>query len=891
MHKGVIVAGMHRSGTSAMTRVLNLLGCALPEELIGPNLGNERGHWESAAIVELNDQIFTAAGTSWDDWMGINSDWRASALREEAVLKASALVQQHSQLGPLFVVKDPRISKIVDIWLDAFDKVDVEPTLIIMLRNPIEVANSLERRDLMSPAYGHLLWLRYMLDVELYSRGRKRIICCFDQLLENWSAVVKQIRSSTGLFFPRNSSLIQNEIDQFVDKRDRHHDVRSDLVANSPNLSIWLRDAYAILLKWSKNGEDSSDWSDLDAIRNGFDQSAPAVSRLILPGTQSGLAGAGGRLRQELREQLDQARRASGEAERVVEDSRSRLAEAQAREEALAAQIEQQTQAAQHLEAQIASLRAEVAQVEALNATVAELQSLEAQLKQQLDALQQAAEAAQQDIATERHAREQAEGQLAERTVRAEELQSNEARFSARIMELEQSLGETTQSRDAEQNARIQAEQQLAQTQDALAQANDQLGDVKSRLATAESALIQRREELAQLWEEMEAARLVIGEIDTLREEKKAQDARLAEAAETLLRLTVEQQASREAEQAARSELTQEVQTRCLAEARLQALAEQLAEIRRQRDEEMEVARVARGMAETQLEARFSEVALLTTLLRETSAELDNMRTQIRDAHGTEHRLTELLQRRDEDVAAAEAARSFAERQLSGHFAEVAKLSQLLRETTAELDIAQSQAQAAKQAKNELMHLLQKRDEDVGTAEGARSAVERQLADHMAEATRLTQLLHDAQAERRQAPAKSDSDVEKQLTELLQKRDQDVGAAEAARSVAERQLSARFTEIATLTKLLRDASAETDASKAHAQWLRRVNAAAAGFPRWWAFMPLAWRRKHENARYARKGLFDAEKYLKLYPDVAASGMDPLKHYILHGMDENRRNPV
>ena len=879
MHKGVIVAGMHRSGTSAMTRVLNLLGCALPEELIGPNLGNERGHWESAAIVKLNDQIFAAAGTSWDDWMSVNSDWRASPLREDAVLKASELVQQHSELGPLFVMKDPRISKIVDIWLDAFDRAEVEPALILMLRNPVEVASSLEQRDLMSPAYGHLLWLRYMLDAEFYSRGRKRIFCRFDQLLDNWSASVEHVRSGMGLFFPRNSSLVHSEIDQFVDKRDRHHDAHSDLIENSPNISTWLRETYSILLKWSKTGEDSADWPNLDAIRLSFDQSAPAFSRLILPGTQSGPAGAGERLKRDLQHQLDQARLASSEAERATEDSRVRLLEAQAREDAMAAQIDQHVLAAQNLEMQIASLHAEVAQAEALHATVAELQALEAQLKQQLDAFQQSAQAALQDLAAEHHARKLAETQLAEKTAHAETLQSNETRFSARITELEQSLGEVTQARDAEQDARIEVEQQLAEktahaetlqsnetrfsariteleqslgevtqardaeqdarieieqqlahTQEALSQTKDQLADVTSRLATAESNLIQRREELAQLWDEMEAAQAVIGDMETLQEEKKALDAKVAEAAEALLRLTVEQQASRAAEQAARSELTKEIQTRCLAEARLQALAEQLAEMRQQREEEMVAVRAAQGLAATQLEARFSEVAMLTRLFRETSGELDTLRAQVREAQVAEHKLTELLQKRDEDVAAAEVARN---------------------------------------------------------------AAERQLADQRAEIGRLTQMLQEVQAERPQAlaPVRPASDVENQLTELLQKRDQDVGAAEAARSVAERQLSARFTEIATLTKLLRGASAETDASKAHAQWLRQVNAVAAGFPRWWAFMPLAWRRKHENARYARKGLFDADKYLKLYPDVAASGMDPLKHYILHGMDENRRNPV
>jgi hypothetical protein len=130
-----------------------------------------------------------------------------------------------------------------------------------------------------------------------------------------------------------------------------------------------------------------------------------------------------------------------------------------------------------------------------------------------------------------------------------------------------------------------------------------------------------------------------------------------------------------------------------------------------------------------------------------------------------------------------------------------------------------------------------------------------------------------------------------QLTELLQERDEAVGEAEAARSVAERRLAERFAEIATLTKMLRQGAADSDRSLMQVQWLRQVNAVANGIPSWWAIMPTAWRRKREHSRYARHGLFNADKYLELYPDVAESGMDPLRHYILHGLDENRKNPI
>ena len=67
----ILVAGMHRSGTSAVCRVLSILGCTLPKTLSGSAPDNERGFWESLAVKDLNDRILASAGSAWDDWEGI----------------------------------------------------------------------------------------------------------------------------------------------------------------------------------------------------------------------------------------------------------------------------------------------------------------------------------------------------------------------------------------------------------------------------------------------------------------------------------------------------------------------------------------------------------------------------------------------------------------------------------------------------------------------------------------------------------------------------------------------------------------------------------------------------------------------------------------------------
>lgn len=58
----LFVLGMHRSGTSAVTRVCALLGAQLPETLMGATESNPRGHWESDSIVNFNNQILEGGG-------------------------------------------------------------------------------------------------------------------------------------------------------------------------------------------------------------------------------------------------------------------------------------------------------------------------------------------------------------------------------------------------------------------------------------------------------------------------------------------------------------------------------------------------------------------------------------------------------------------------------------------------------------------------------------------------------------------------------------------------------------------------------------------------------------------------------------------------------------
>ncbi|OYU73595.1 MAG: sulfotransferase family protein, partial [Alphaproteobacteria bacterium PA3] len=301
---GVLVLGKHRSGTSALTRVLNLLGCALPEALVDPSEGNEMGHWEAASAVILNDQILASAGSSWNDWGPINDDWRASGVREQMIERAAEVIRDHKSLGPLFALKDPRLCRLADLWLEAADLAHVDMRVVLMLRHPGEVAASLESRDLMTAGYGQLLWLRHTLDAEHLSRGRKRAVCRFDRLLQDWQDTIDRVRQGLDLALPRNSPASHAEVEKFLTRDMRHHDARGDTGLGLLGASNWLRRTFEIMQHWSEQGEDPADHAELDRIRAEFDHAYPAFSRLLLSAEFSGEFATGHRLRAQLQEQL-----------------------------------------------------------------------------------------------------------------------------------------------------------------------------------------------------------------------------------------------------------------------------------------------------------------------------------------------------------------------------------------------------------------------------------------------------------------------------------------------------------------------------------------------------------------------------------------------------------
>jgi O-antigen biosynthesis protein len=87
--RAVLVLGMHRSGTSALARGLQMLGVYLGSDFLSPQPDNPTGYWEDRNIYELNERLLAVFGLKWEDVALIDdARWdtpEVKTLRAEAV--------------------------------------------------------------------------------------------------------------------------------------------------------------------------------------------------------------------------------------------------------------------------------------------------------------------------------------------------------------------------------------------------------------------------------------------------------------------------------------------------------------------------------------------------------------------------------------------------------------------------------------------------------------------------------------------------------------------------------------------------------------------------------------------------------------------------------------
>lgn len=220
----LLILGMHRSGTSCLTGLLEEAGLWLGE--VKRQSGhNAKGNRENPGIMALNDAVLTAAGAAWNAPPEGPLAWdSAHAETRDSLLKGYPE-------GRVWGFKDPRTLFTLDFWRAALP----QARLVGSLRHPLAVARSLQARNRMPLDRGLALWTAYNRRLHTLAQVHDLPILSFDAPPADYRAAVLRLIDSLGLTPPPGGP-------DFFDESLRHQTARdAEIPLPAETAALYMR--------------------------------------------------------------------------------------------------------------------------------------------------------------------------------------------------------------------------------------------------------------------------------------------------------------------------------------------------------------------------------------------------------------------------------------------------------------------------------------------------------------------------------------------------------------------------------------------------------------------------------------------------------------------------
>ncbi|MDX1975662.1 MAG: sulfotransferase [Rickettsiales bacterium] len=200
----ILVVGMHRSGTSALTGLLQLMGAHVGEAaaLLPASPDNPKGFFERNDVLATNQAIMRQMGCNWHS----TEAWdERNFVQLDASVNASMRTIVHTlSKHPVWVMKDPRFCFTLPCWLNYIQN----PIILTTERDPYEIADSLTRRNGFTQEAGLALAARYETQLQNNTQNLQTILCRFEHLMHDPLGMVDYLLESIPLLTRPNDGTV-----------------------------------------------------------------------------------------------------------------------------------------------------------------------------------------------------------------------------------------------------------------------------------------------------------------------------------------------------------------------------------------------------------------------------------------------------------------------------------------------------------------------------------------------------------------------------------------------------------------------------------------------------------------------------------------------------------
>jgi GT2 family glycosyltransferase len=193
---------MHRSGTSLVGRLANILGVDLgpEEEMIAAGPENPRGFWENKELKKLNEAVLERMGGSWHSPPIVEPGWEFSSRLDDLREQAAGELRRLGQMS-YFGWKDPRNSLTLPFWRTV---ADIDRSIVV-IRHPAQVASSLLARNGFTVEKAGDLWVKYVANALVTATSP--LIIDYENVLESPRETVECLLRFLDLPWPDEARL------------------------------------------------------------------------------------------------------------------------------------------------------------------------------------------------------------------------------------------------------------------------------------------------------------------------------------------------------------------------------------------------------------------------------------------------------------------------------------------------------------------------------------------------------------------------------------------------------------------------------------------------------------------------------------------------------------
>ena len=208
--KTLIILGMHRSGTSCMTRIFNLCNVNLGKTLMKAQVDNPKGFWENSLVFEINEKILKQSGGTWSNPPSSNE------IKVTFFDKLAMLAILYSCPNSVLGIKDPRMLITWNAWKPLIKNY----CIVGIFRHPLSVANSLNKRNNLPNKDGLNLWKKYNKILLSISKEENVTLIDFDNP-DIFKDTICSILEKLNLSFNENALKFYNPKNRYSDNLDK----------------------------------------------------------------------------------------------------------------------------------------------------------------------------------------------------------------------------------------------------------------------------------------------------------------------------------------------------------------------------------------------------------------------------------------------------------------------------------------------------------------------------------------------------------------------------------------------------------------------------------------------------------------------------------------------